>query len=108
MSSNSKDMLMNEVMKLSVVIKDYWAEPSVEHIEQWLQQFERTVRLPLIAELGHILSKTYFSAERVRGFLKELITTTQLVGADPAKFWQRANFFTAQQGGSSQGELLDV
>lgn len=108
MGDGSKDAVMAEAKKLSGIISDYWSNPSVEHIEQWLEQFDRPLRLPLITELRHTLSQSYFSAERVQTFLKRLISNPNLVGDDPSAFWKKANFFSAQQGGDSQSELLDL
>ena len=99
---------MSEATKLLAVISDYWGKPTVEHIEHWLGQFESEVRLPLVTELTHILSKSYLSAKKTEDFLKGLISTAKLVGQDRASFWKNANFFNAQQGGQSQGELLDL
>jgi hypothetical protein len=79
----SKDADMNEAKQLAGIISDYWSEPSVEEIEHWLAQFDKSVRLPLISELRHTLLKSYFSAERVREFLKDLISTPKLVGNNP-------------------------
>lgn len=81
--------------------------PSVEHIENWLEQFDEDVRLPLVAELGHILPKSYFSGKATADFWKRLVTAKKLVGDDPVEFWKKANFFDAQQGGASQSELLE-
>src|SRR5436853_7022437 len=108
MTGKSKDEIVAEAKKLLEIISDYWSKPSVEHIEQWLDQFDSKVRLPLVTELTHILSKSYLSAKKTEGFLKGLISTPKLVGKDPASFWKSANFFNAQQGGQSQGELLEL
>jgi hypothetical protein len=106
MAERSKDEIIAEAKKLLAVIADYWHKPTVEHIEHWLGQFDSEVRLSLITELAHILSKSYLSAKKVEEFLKDLISSPKLVGKDRVSFWRNANFFTAQQGGQSQGELL--
>src|SRR5580704_15541388 len=108
MNGNSKDATMQEAAKLHAIISDYWSAPSLESVEIWLEQFDPDVRFPLVSELRHILRRTYFSAKRVRAFLKSLITTEQLVGKDPSAFWKSANFFREQKGGHSQAELLEV
>ena len=108
MTHKSKDEVMSEAKRLLAVISDYRSKPTVEHIEWWLGQFDSEVRLPLVAELVHILSKGYLSAKKAEDFLKGLISTPTLVGNDRALFWKNANFFNARQGGQSQGELLDL
>jgi hypothetical protein len=108
MANSSKDKIMSEAKKLQAVVSDYWASPTVEHIEQWLHQFDPDIRLPLVTELTHILSKSYFSSKRTKSFLKNLISAPKIVGKDRVEFWKNANFFDDQQGGQSQGELLEI
>jgi hypothetical protein len=108
MANGSKDKIMSEAKKLVTIVSDYWAKPTVEHIEQWLDQFDSDIRLPLVTEVTHVLSKSYFSSKRTKSFLKKLISAPKLVGEDRAEFWKTANFFNAQQGGQSQGELLEL
>src|SRR5215207_3356800 len=104
MPNGSKDKVMSEAKKLVTLVSDYWAKPTVEHIEQWLSQFDSDIRLPLVTEVTHSLSKSYFSSKRTKSFLKNLISAPKLVGKDRAGFWKNANFFNAQQGGQSQRE----
>ncbi|MBS1852907.1 MAG: hypothetical protein JST79_18540 [Acidobacteria bacterium] len=106
MTDKSKDEIVAEAKKLLAVISDYWSKPTVERIEHWLEQFDSEVRLPVVTELVHILSKSYLSAKKTEDFLKGLISNPKLVGSDRASFWKNANFFNAQQGGQSQRELL--
>jgi hypothetical protein len=108
MANGSKDKIMSEAKNLIKIVSDYWAKPTVEHIEQWLDQFDSDIRLPLVTEVTNVLSKSYFSSKRTKGFLKNLISAPKLVGEDRAAFWKNANFFNAQQGGESQGELLEL
>jgi hypothetical protein len=107
-SGKAKDQIVEEAKKLSKIVADYWSPPSVEHIENWFEQFDEDVRLPMVAELGHILAKSYFSAKTTEDFWKGLITAKKLVGDDSVEFWKKANFFDGQQGGASQSELLGL
>src|SRR5215208_1131489 len=107
MANGSKDKIMSEAKKLVTIVSDYWAKPTVEHIEQWLDQFDSNIRLPLVTEMTNVLSKSYFSSKKTKSFLKSLISAPKLVGEDRAEFWKNANFFDAQQGGQSQRELLE-
>src|SRR5262249_40292953 len=97
-----------EARKLFTIVSDYWAKPTVEQIEQWLGQFDSDIRMPLVTELTHVLSKSYFSSKKTKRFLKNLISASKLVEKNPAAFWKNANFFNAQQGGQSQVELLEL
>src|ERR1017187_5889486 len=99
---------MAQAQRLSELVSDYWCGPSVEHIEQWLNQFDEELRLPLASELTHILARSYFTAKQTKKFLKGLISTPQLVGEDPAAYWKKANFFNKQKGGESQHEFLEL
>jgi hypothetical protein len=108
MKGKAKDEVIEEAKAVLKIVADYWSEPSLEDIEQWLEQFDDDVRLTLVSEMRHILSQSYLSAKKVERFLKGLISAPKLVGEDAASFWKKANFFRAQKGGKSQGELLEL
>ena len=74
---------------------------------QWIEQFDADERGPVLAELDHVLKKTYFSEAGVTEFLESLAKEPQLVGNDPAAFWRTAGILAIQQGGNSQAEMLE-
>lgn len=76
------------------------------HVLTWVRQFDEEDRLPTLAELDHVLKRTYFSETRVANFLSNLVKNQKLTGGDPAKFWKSAGVLDIQRGGSSQTELL--
>jgi hypothetical protein len=79
-----------------------------EYVMNWAGQFPEAGRLPLLLELGHILDRTYVSQSDWETFVKELLTTEQLVGSDPVAFWRGVNFCKDQKRGNSQREMLEV
>jgi hypothetical protein len=93
-------------------ISDYRAgeidRPSIEHVEQWIDQFDAQVQVEVLRELDHVLKGTYFGREQVAEFLGGLVTNTKLAGADPSTFWANANFLAVQANGESQAVLLDL
>ena len=93
-------------------IKDYRAgkiqQPTPEHVDQWIRQFDTDVQLPMLREMDHVLTRTYFSLARVTEYLRALIQTEALVGDDPCLFWRGVNFLNIQQGGNSQTEMLGL
>ena len=72
----------------------------------WIEQFDDEDRLPVLAELDHVLQKTYFSEAAVTDFLESLAKEPKLVGGDPAQFWKSAGILNIQQGGNSQTDML--
>jgi hypothetical protein len=82
--------------------------PDADHVRHWVNQFDAGVQLPILAELDHVLKKSYVSRAKFDEFINELITTEKLVGADACDFWQRVNFLSIQGGGGSQTELLGL
>jgi hypothetical protein len=80
---------------------------TAEHVMAWVDQFDEEDQLPMLAELDHVLKKTYFSEARVTKFLSRLVKNPKLTGDDPVKFWKSAGVLDIQQGGSSQTELLE-
>ena len=82
------------------------APPTPAHVDRWVKQFANDYQVLLLREIDHVLKHTYFSLERVTGFLRGLVQTERLVGEDPCAFWRGVNFLDIQQGGNSQTEML--
>ena len=108
---------MNERSKLLVsianTIKDYREgeiahQPTPDHVDQWVYQFDNTVQVPLLRELDYVLKKTYFSKSYVSRFFENLIDHEKLVGDKPRDFWQNATIFDIQQRGHSQTEIREL
>lgn len=91
-------------------IQDYRAgeiaRPTPEHVDRWVSQFDAAVQLPLLTEVDHVLSKTYFSKDFVSGFFANQIQNQNIAGKNPCSFWQNANFLNIQSHGQSQAEIL--
>ena len=100
------------LVSIAETIKDYRKgeipEPTPDHVERWINQFSKSVQLPLLSEIDHVLKKTYLSRERVISFLKTLIDTEKLVGDEPCEFWRSVNFLDIQGGGNSQTDMLEL
>jgi hypothetical protein len=80
--------------------------PTQDHVDQWVHQFDREVRVPILREMDHVLKNTYFSRKDTKKFLTGLLKTEKLVGNDSCAFWQNVNFLNIQGGGASQKEML--
>ncbi|MBP0447536.1 hypothetical protein J8J14_22505 [Roseomonas sp. SSH11] len=97
---------------IAAIIEDYQAgilaTPTPAHVERWINQFPQAVQQPILAEMEHVLGKTYFSKARVRKFIKSLIHHHGWTGGDDAAFWQQINFLDLQPRGDSQRELLSL
>lgn len=98
------------VEQLAAIVADYRRgeipEPDTDHIRRWIGQFPRGARQPLLAEMAHILSKTYVSRKKVKRFLRALTTNKKIVGADSPGFWRGVRFLRLQQVGNSQNDML--
>jgi hypothetical protein len=97
---------------ISNTIKDYRsgeiAEPTSEHVNKWVVQFDEVVQVPLLRAIDHVFKKTYLTRDWVSGFLTHLVTNEKLAGADPCAFWAKVNFLRIQQNGHSQEEMLEL
>ncbi len=103
----NRQQLLESIAKTSSDYRSYdLAAPTLDHVDRWISQFDRAVQLPILAELDHVLKRTYFSMVDVTEFLSSLLNTRSLVGNDPCAFWKSANFLDIQQGGNSQREML--
>ena len=80
--------------------------PDADHVESWITQFDAAVQDPMLAELDHVLKKTYVTRANVEQFLGVVLTAKELGGDDPCDFWRKANLLSIQGAGNSQREML--
>lgn len=80
--------------------------PDAHHVDRWISQFSANVQVPLLTELAHVLSKTYFSKAAVEQFLEAVITNEKLTSKDPCAFWSGVRFLDLQTAGNSQRDML--
>lgn len=81
-------------------------QPTSDHVDRWIGQFDASVQMDMLQELNHVLNKTYVSEATVTSFLEGLSTNINLAGTNPRDFWKSANFLDIQGGGKSQTEML--
>ena len=95
---------------IAETISDYRAEeiatPTPEHVEEWINQFDKSVQVSMLAELDHVFKHTYMSKETVEEFLTNLVTSNKIAGDNPVAFWKDVCFLDIQGGGNSQREML--
>lgn len=93
-------------------IRDYRAgeidTPDEDHVNQWINQFPADVQVPLLAELAHVLTKTYADKPTVEKFLSSVLESEMLAGKDPAAFWRGVRFLNVQTAGHSQHDMLEL
>lgn len=101
--------LRNLLGSIARTIKDYRAddrpEPTPEHVDRWIQQFNADAQLALLREMDHVLKWTYISQSHMRKFFARVIGDQQLAGKMPREFWQTAHLLDIQHDGNSQTEI---
>ncbi len=106
---NTKNDIINSIIATTA---DYYAfaeHDSVEaHIDRWLQQFDKSVQLPLLTEMDYVLKKTYFSKDKIVSFLRGIINSQKIAGQDPCAFWKSAKLLDIQGGGTSQKDMRSL
>ena len=103
----------NELLSsIAATIQDYRVDelpkPTPDHVNRWVKQFDEAVQMPLLAEVDHVLDKTYFSKDYVTEFFAYQIASHPLVKGNPRAFWKRINFLNIQIHGHSQQEILAI
>jgi hypothetical protein len=97
---------------ISGIILDYRAgeivEPTPQHVDRWIRQFDMSAQVPLLREFDHVLKHTYFSREFLRQFFADQIKNDELTGKAPCSFWQSAHILDIQQHGHSQSEIREL
>lgn len=87
-------------------IRDYRAgeiaEPTPDHVERWINQFDDPVQVPMLRELDFVLRRTYVSRSRAQQML------STIAGHYPCDFWRDAHILNIQQDGHSQAEMREL
>jgi len=104
----SKNLLQEVATQIGDYRKGEIDAPNLEHVDNWISQFEEKFRDPILRELEHVLQKTYISERRVGAFLHELASHKDLTNGDPKKFWSEATVLDIQNNGSSQREMRQM
>jgi len=105
---------MNERARLLSLIADTIADyrageiakPTPAHVDRWVRQFAQPIQQVILAEMQHVLSRTYLTKAAVESFLANLVKNPTLAGADPCAFWRGVKFLDIQGGGNSQRDML--
>jgi hypothetical protein len=88
--------------------QDEIAPPDARHVERWIVQFDEPVRRPMLAELLHVLTRTYASRAVVKDFLRRALQSPTLVGSDLRAFRRSTGLLALQRAGSGQSEMLAI
>jgi hypothetical protein len=106
---SERDRLLQSIASIAA---DYRAgeipAPTAAHVDRWVRQFPADVQQPILAEMEHVLSRTYFTKANIKGFLTSLVLDKDLVGDDPRGFWQGVSFLRLQSDGNSQRDFLAI
>ena len=100
----------NLPVTLADMIADYRAgeiaKPDAVHVQRWIDQFPENVRDPILSELIHVFTKTYFTREYVQTFIENIVTSEKFVGQNPTQFWQKVKVLNLQTAGNSQKDMI--
>jgi len=95
---------------ISETIADYRkgenVSPTPQHVERWVRQFDKSVEVPLLAEMDHVLNRSYISKRTAKRFIANLVTNDTLAGDSPCRFWRQIKFLDIQSSGNSQRDML--
>ena len=98
------------LQSIAAMTRDYRAgalpPPTPDHVDRWITQFPEGLQQPILAEMEHVLGRTYFSRAGVTRFLRRLINHRTWTNGDPRSFWRQVSFLDIQPRGRSQTELL--
>lgn len=83
-------------------------EPSAQHVNRWVNQFDNDVQISLLREIDHVFKTTYFSKENASIFFARQILHKKIAGDDACVYWEGVNFLNIQQHGHSQVEILEL
>ena len=88
------------------IIRDYRAgeipEPTPDHVDEWIRQFDDDVQVPILRELNHVFKRTYVSKAKARELFREVVDHYS------CEFWRSANLLDIQEQGKSQSEIREL
>jgi hypothetical protein len=100
------------IKSVATTISDYRTREisrrTSQHVQRWIDQFPAGARYGILAELEHVLSRTYQSRKKVESFLSTVLNSRRLAGTEPCKFWEQTRFLNIQSAGNSQCEMLKL
>ena len=87
-------------------IQDYRSgeveQPTPEHVDRWIRQFDTDVQIPMLRELDYVFKRTYVSRDKAQQLFAD--TAEHF----PLEFWQKANILNIQRNGRSQAEIRQL
>lgn len=81
---------------------------SSEHVERWISQFYLNEQIVILEEMNQILKKYYFSRNKVKEYLKSILSNKKAFGEDVAATLKTTTFLSIQTQGNSQKHLLKI
>lgn len=101
-------LLTSIAERISSYRNDEIPQPTVEHVERWVEQFDPEVQLPILSEMDFVFKKTYYSKQMVQEHLCGLIDLDFISSTEktsPTEYWRKAHVLDIQQRGSSQTDI---
>ncbi|WP_429563456.1 phosphoribosyltransferase-like protein [Paraburkholderia sp. MM6662-R1] len=71
-----------------------------------LPQFDPAVQQPILAEMDHVLARSYVPQAEIDQFLSIVANSAKLAGPNPKMFWSGVDFLDVSAAGSSQHWML--
>lgn len=97
---------------IASIISDYRhgeiQQPNAAHVDRWIRQFPSQVRDPILAELAHVLSKSYVTKISMQNFIRNVVNSDRLTRSDPKSYWRDVEFLRLQKFGNSQRDMLSI
>ena len=102
------EMLERDDLLASIAhtIRDYRAgeipEPTPEHVDRWIRQFDGDVQVPMLRELDYVFKRTYVPKS------KALELFGKVVANFSCDFWRASHILSIQENGNSQAEIREL
>lgn len=109
MTDKEKEEAKELISSIVETTKDYknGKVMSEEHVNKWIEQFNKSSRLTILREMDHILKKQYVSRIGAATFMETILKDERIVG-DFKKNFSALSFMKIQLKGESQNDLLEL
>ena len=108
MTANRQELLQSISDQIADYREGVVLRPTPKHVDRWVSQFDADAQESILAEMVHVLGKTYFPKKSVIEFLEIMATHKKVAGDDPAAYWAGIKFVRIQGGGNSQKAMLGI
>ncbi|GJQ60956.1 MAG: hypothetical protein SCALA702_00090 [Melioribacteraceae bacterium] len=97
---------------IAEIIKDYRKDKIQQidsnHVQKWVEQFDKNSQKVILQETKNLLSTLYISENSLRKLFNDILVLKDITDGNPKGYWKSVSLLDIQSGGSSQKEMNKI